>query len=114
MLWAEMVTFPLGMAIFVISLISKLIKKPKPNFRNIKPNFRNIGWHIRLAVAVAVYPIFMAFIGSLGSGASMFDESQGSGAALWLLMMSVPLGLVIFVVGEIIKSIRGRKPKEEL
>ena len=41
----------------------------------------------------------------------MFDESSGTGAYLWLLIMSVPIGLLLVVIGLVVKLFKGRKPK---
>ena len=32
----------------------------------------------------------------------MFDEGSGSGAYLWLLMSTVPIGLLLIVIGAIV------------
>lgn len=56
-------------------------------------------------------PIVLAFITSLTSGSSMFDEGSGTGAYLWLLIMSVPIGLLIILIGVIVKLFKGRRPK---
>ena len=58
---------------------------------------------MKLALIVAFLPIALAFITSLLNGTSMFDEGSGSGGYLWLLMGSVPLGVVIFVIAAIVK-----------
>jgi len=41
----------------------------------------------------------------------MFDEGSGTGAYLWLLIMSVPIGLLIILIGVIVKLFKGRGPK---
>ena len=64
---------------------------------------------MKLALIVAFLPIALAFITSLLNGTSMFDEGSGSGGYLWLLMGSVPLGVVIFVIAAIVKLIKRRK-----
>jgi len=56
-------------------------------------------------ILIAVSPIIKAIVGSFGSGASMFDESQGSGAAIWLVFKTVPLGFVVAGVGAIVGSV---------
>lgn len=50
---------------------------------------------IVVGILIAVAPIIAAFVGSSGSQASMFDESSGSGAAIWLIFMTVPLGFAV-------------------
>ena len=66
---------------------------------------------IRIGLVICVLPIVLAFITSLTSGSSMFDESSGTGAYLWLLIMSVPIGLLLVVIGLVVKLFKGRKPK---
>jgi len=39
----------------------------------------------------------------------MFDEASGSGGYLWLLMVTVPLGVAIFVIAAIVKLAKRRK-----
>lgn len=53
-----------------------------------------------LSFAIAVAPIAFVFVAYLSTGASTnaFDEN-GYGAALWLLLFSVPAGVVVFVGG---------------
>ena len=64
---------------------------------------------MKLGLIVAFLPIALAFITSLINGTSMFDESSGSGAYLWLLMVTVPVGVAIFVIAAIVKLAKRRK-----
>ena len=64
---------------------------------------------IRIGVFVAFLPIALAFVTSLLNGTSMFDEGSGSGTYLWLLMVTVPLGVAIFVIAAIVKLAKRRK-----
>jgi len=64
---------------------------------------------VKLALIVAFLPIALAFITSLLNGTSMFDEGSGSGGYLWLLMMTVPVGVAIFVIAAIVKLAKRRK-----
>ena len=66
---------------------------------------------IRIGLVIAFLPIVLAFITSLISRSSMFDEGSGTGTYLWLLIMSVPIGLLIILIGVIVKFFKGRKPK---
>jgi len=66
---------------------------------------------IRIGLVIAFLPIVLAFITSLISRTSMFDEGSGTGAYLWLLIMSVPIGLLLVVIGLVVKFFKGRKPK---
>ena len=58
---------------------------------------------IRAGLLVAVLPIIAAFLFSLINGGSMFDEGAGGGGYLWFLMLSLPLGFILVVIGLIIK-----------
>jgi hypothetical protein len=64
---------------------------------------------VKLALIIAFLPIALAFITSLLNGTSMFDEGSGSGGYLWLLMVTVPLGMAIFVIAAIVKLAKRRK-----
>ena len=64
---------------------------------------------MKLGLVIAFLPIALAFITSLINGTSMFDEGSGSGGYLWLLMGSVPLGVIIFVIALIVRLIRRTK-----
>ena len=63
---------------------------------------------VRIGLLVTVSPILLAFITSLFQGGSMFDEGGGTGAYLWFLMLSVPFGAVIVLIG-IIRLILKRR-----
>ena len=63
---------------------------------------------VRIGLLVTVSPILLAFITSLFQGGSMFDEGGGTGTYLWFLMLSVPLGAVIVLIG-IIRLILKRR-----
>jgi hypothetical protein len=63
---------------------------------------------IRIGLLVTVSPILLAFITSLFQGGSMFDEGEGTGTYLWFLMLSIPLGAVIVLIG-IIRLILKRR-----
>ena len=64
---------------------------------------------MRIGLIIAFLPIALAFITSLLNGTSMFDEGSGSGTYLWLLMVTVPVGMAIFVIAAIVKLAKGRK-----
>lgn len=61
---------------------------------------------IRMGFLVAVLPIICAFLFSLINGGSMFDEGSGGGGYLWLLIVSLPIGLLFIVIGLIIKLVK--------
>ena len=64
---------------------------------------------IRAGLLVAVSPIIAAFLYSLINGGSMFDESSGGGTYLWFLMASLPIGLLIVLIGIIVMVVRRLK-----
>lgn len=61
---------------------------------------------IRIGLLIALLPILLAFFTSLINGTSIFDEGSGSGAYLWLLMLTVPIGLLLVVIGLLVKLLR--------
>lgn len=56
---------------------------------------------IRIGLLIAASPILIAFIASLFQGGSMFNEGTGTGAYLWLLMLTLPIGGIAIVIGVI-------------
>lgn len=69
---------------------------------------------IRAGLVIAFLPIALAFVTSLINGTSMFDEGSGSGGYLWLLMGSVPIGLLLIAIGAIVALFKRLKPKDGL
>jgi hypothetical protein len=66
---------------------------------------------IRAGLVIAFLPIAIAFITSLIGNVSMFDEGSGSGGYLWLLMITVPIGLLLVAIGAIVALFKRLKPK---
>ena len=64
---------------------------------------------VRIGLLVAVSPIIAAFLYSLINGGSMFDEGSGGGTYLWFLMASMPIGLLLILVGVIVMVIKRLK-----
>ena len=64
---------------------------------------------VRAGLLAVVAPIICAFLYSLLKGGSMFDESAGGGAFLWLLILTLPIGLILIAVGVIVEL--NRRPK---
>lgn len=54
-------------------------------------------WLMIAGVAVATAPLLVSGVVALVTGGSMWDENEGSGAILWLMLLSVPLGVVLVV-----------------
>jgi hypothetical protein len=61
---------------------------------------------IRIGLVIAIFPILIAFIASIFQGGSMFDEGSGTGAYLWLLIVTIPFGLFLAIVGLLVKIFR--------
>jgi hypothetical protein len=61
---------------------------------------------IRAGLIFAISPILLAFIASLFQGGSMWDEGSGTGGYLWFLMMTLPVGFVLFVIGLVTMIVR--------
>jgi len=61
---------------------------------------------IRTGLIFAISPILLAFITSLFQGGSMWDEGSGTGVYLWFLMMTLPVGFVLFVIGLVMMIVR--------
>ena len=65
---------------------------------------------VRAGQFVAVSPIIGAFLSSLLTGGSMFNESTGGGAFIWGLFLTVPIGLILMAIGVTVESTKRRKP----
>lgn len=65
---------------------------------------------VRAGLFVAAVPIICAFLYSLLNGGSMFDENTGGGGYLWLLIISLPIGLMLIAIGVIVGLARRSKP----
>ena len=48
---------------------------------------------------IGVLPLLVAIITGVITGYSPFNEGSGSGAVLWLLFITLPLGFVVGAVG---------------
>ena len=67
---------------------------------------------IRIGLFIAILPILLAFITSLFTHSSLFDEGSGSGVYLWLLIVSVPGGLICVGLGLIVLLIKHLRHKK--
>jgi len=54
---------------------------------------------IRIGLLFAVSPILLAFVTSLFQGGSMWDEGSGTGAYIWFMLFTLPVGLLLVVFG---------------
>ncbi len=61
---------------------------------------------MRAGLLIAVLPIISAFLYSVIHGGSMFNEGSGSGGYLWLLIVSMPVGFLLFISGLIVKLVK--------
>jgi hypothetical protein len=76
-----------------------------------RKRFRIIIWSIIAGILIAIAPIVIAFFFGLKTDTSMWDEGSGSGAAIWLMLFSLPLGFIVIVVGCIVGAILPSRPK---
>ena len=61
---------------------------------------------IRAGFLVAVSPIALSFVTSLFQGGSMWNESSGTGAYMWLMFLTMPVGFVLIVIGLVMMIVR--------
>ena len=61
---------------------------------------------IRAGLIFAVSPLILAFVTSVFQGGSMWDEGGGTGAYIWFMMLTVPVGFVLVVIGLVRAVIR--------
>jgi hypothetical protein len=61
---------------------------------------------IRAGLLFAVSPILLAFVTSLFQGGSMWDEGSGVGAYIWLMFLTLPVGLLLVVIGLVMALVR--------
>jgi hypothetical protein len=61
---------------------------------------------IRIGLIFAFSPILLAFVTSLFQGGSMWNESSGTGAYIWLLFLTLPIGFFLVVIGLVMFILR--------
>jgi uncharacterized membrane protein len=61
---------------------------------------------IRAGLIFAISPILLAFITSLFQGGSMWDEGSGTGAYIWLMFLTLPVGSLLILIGLVIMIVR--------
>jgi len=61
---------------------------------------------IRAGLIFAISPILIAFITSLFQGGSMWDEGSGTGAYIWLMFLTLPVGSLLMLIGLVLQIIR--------
>jgi hypothetical protein len=61
---------------------------------------------IRAGLLFAISPILLAFITSLFQGGSMWDEGSGTGGYIWFMLLTLPVGFLLVVIGLVMMVIR--------
>ncbi len=61
---------------------------------------------VRAGLIFAISPVLLAFITSLFQGGSMWDEGSGTGAYIWLMFLTLPLGSLLVLIGLVLQIIR--------
>jgi hypothetical protein len=64
---------------------------------------------IRIGLLFAVSPILLAFVTSLFQGGSMWDEGSGTGTFIWFMLFTLPVGLLLVVIGLVMALVRRRR-----
>jgi hypothetical protein len=64
---------------------------------------------IRTGLIFAVSPILLAFVTSLFQGGSMWDESSGTGTFIWFMFFTLPIGLLLVVIGLVMALVRRKR-----
>jgi len=82
---------------FILIPIYNIVLLASPT--TVAATVRNKSLLVRAGQFVAVSPIIGAFLYSLIKGGSMFNESTGGGAFLWLLFTTLPIGLILIAIG---------------
>ena len=63
---------------------------------------------VRVGLLIAFSPLLIAFVTGLIQGVSMWDEGSGTGAYIWLMMLTLPVGFVLVCIGVVMKFVRMR------
>jgi len=61
---------------------------------------------IRAGLIFSISPILLAFVTSLFQGGSMWDEGSGTGTFIWFMLFTLPVGLLLVVIGLVIALVR--------
>jgi uncharacterized membrane protein YhaH (DUF805 family) len=61
---------------------------------------------IRAGLLFAISPILLAFITSLFQGGSMWNEGTGTGAYIWLMFLTLPVGFLVVLIGLVMMIVR--------
>jgi len=61
---------------------------------------------VRVGLLIAFAPLLIAFVTGSIQGVSMWDEGSGTGAYIWLMMLTLPVGFVLVCIGIVMKFVR--------
>jgi len=64
---------------------------------------------IRIGLIFAISPILLAFATSLFQGGSMWNESSGTGTFIWFVLLTVPVGFLLVLIGLVMALLRRRR-----
>ncbi len=64
---------------------------------------------VLIGLLVTFAPLLIAFVTGLIQGVSMWDEGSGTGAYIWLMIMTLPVGFVLVCIGIVMKFVRMRR-----
>jgi hypothetical protein len=53
-----------------------------------------------------ISPMLLALTPSLFQGGSMWNESSGTGAFIWLTFLTIPVGFLLIVIGLVMMVVR--------
>ncbi len=61
---------------------------------------------IRVGLIFAISPLLLGFVTSIFQGGSMWDEGSGTGGFIWLMLLTLPVGLLLVLIGLVMLVIR--------
>jgi uncharacterized membrane protein len=61
---------------------------------------------IRVGLIFAISPLLLAFVTSIFQGGSMWDEGSGTGGFIWFMLLTLPVGLLLVLIGLVMVVIR--------
>jgi hypothetical protein len=64
---------------------------------------------IRIGLIFAISPILLAFATSLFQGGSMWNESNGTGTFIWFMLLTLPVGFLLVLIGLVMALLRRRR-----
>jgi len=64
---------------------------------------------IRIGLIFAISPILLAFVTSLFQGGSMWNESSGTGTFIWFMLLTLPVGFLLVLIGLVMALLRRRR-----